>query len=156
MIKLIFKIIKLLIFILILLTLSVFAYQKGWLKNHPLHAQIENFQSGEIKNWQDFISSFQDQEKLNLQLNELSNDAGKQIKISAQKALEAGKVAQEFMSESVQTDEFEDKKIGEKAFEYGQYIYCKAVVDDWQERLIEDNSEKEEDILDQDEIKTNE
>lgn len=156
MIKLIIKLIKLLIFILILLTLSVFAYQKGWLKAHPLNTQIEKFQSGEIKNWQSLIGSFQDQEKVNLQLNELSSDAGEQIKMTAEKALEAGKVAQEFVSESIQTDESEDKKLGEKAFEYGQYIYCKAVVDDWEQRVKNNVLQNEENNLDQNEIKTNE
>jgi hypothetical protein len=156
MIKFFFKIIKLVIFILILLTLSIFAYQKGWLKAHPLNTQIEKFQSGKIKNGQELFSSFQNQEKVNLQLNELSSDAGEQIKVTAEKALEAGKVAQEFMSESVQTDESEDKKLGEKAFEYGQYIYCKAVVDDWEQRTKNNDLYGEENSLDQDEIKTNE
>ena len=156
MIKFFFKIIKLVIFILILLTLSIFAYQKGWLKAHPLNTQIEKFQSGKIKNGQELFSSFQNQEKVNLQLNELSSDAGEQIKVTAEKALEAGKVAQEFMSESVQTDESEDKKLGEKAFEYGQYIYCKAVVDDWEQKTKNNDLQDEENSLDQDEIKTNE
>ncbi len=156
MIKLIIKLIKLLIIILILLALSAFAYQKGLLKNHPLQAQIEKFQSGKIQNWQDFINSFQNQEELNLQLNKLSGDAGEQIKISAQKALEAGKVAQEFVSESIQTNELEEKKLGEKAFEYGQYIYCKAVVDDWQQKSVEKNLEKEKSSLDEDKTTINE
>jgi hypothetical protein len=144
MIKLIIKIIKLLILILILLALSVFAYQRGWLKKHPLQAQIEKFKSGKIENWPDFLSSFQNQEKVNLQLNELSSDAGEQIKMTAEKALEAGKVAQEFVSESIQTDDSEEKKLGEKAFEYGQYVYCKAVVEDWEQRSTDSDLEKKE------------
>jgi hypothetical protein len=156
MIKLVVRLIKLLILILIILALSVFAYQKSWLKKHPLQAQIEKFQSGKIKNWSDLLNSFQNQEKVNLELNQLSTDAGEQIKITAEKAIEAGKVAQEFVSESIQVDESEDKNLGERAFEYGQYVYCKAVVDDWEQRLIEDNSEKEKNNLDKNQTTTNE
>jgi hypothetical protein len=146
MIKLLVKTIKLLIFILILLALSIFAYQKGWLKQHPLQAQIEKFEAGEVKNWKDLLDSFKNKEKLNLQLNELSTDAGEQIKISSQKALEAGKVAQDFVSESIQTDDSAEKKLSEKAFEYGQYIYCKAVVEDWEQKESNINPETKEDL----------
>jgi predicted PurR-regulated permease PerM len=135
--KLIAKLIKVLIILLIILALSIFLYYQGWLKSHPLQAQINQFQEGKIRNWQDFINSFKKEEGLNLQLNELSTSAGEQIKISAQKAIEAGKVAQEFVSESIQTDESSEKNLGERAFEYGQYVYCKAVVEDWEEKINE-------------------
>lgn len=132
--KLLRKLIKIIIIVLIILAISIFLYQKGWLKSHPLQAQIKQFQDGKIKSWQDILNSFKKEENLNLQLNELSNSAGEQIRTSAQKAVEAGKVAQEFVSESIQTDESTEKNLGEKAFEYGQYVYCKAVVDDWEQK----------------------
>lgn len=142
--KLLSKLIKLIIIALIILAISIFLYHWGWLKAHPLQAQINQFKDGKIKSWQDLINSFQSDQELNLELNELSNNAGEQIKSSAQKALEAGKFAQEFVSESVQTDESTDKNLGERAFEYGQYVYCKAVVDDWEKRVDENevNNEK--------------
>ncbi len=135
--RLIKLIIKLIIIVLILLAISIFLYQKGWLKTHPLQAQINQYQDGEINSWQDLINSFQSDQTLNLELNELSTNAGEQIKTSAQKAIEAGKFAQEFVSESVQTNESTDQNLGERAFEYGQYVYCQAVVDDWEAKTNE-------------------
>ena len=135
--RLIKLIIKLIIIVLILLAISIFLYQKGWLKTHPLQAQINQYQDGEINSWQDLVNSFHSDQKLNLELNELSTNAGEQIKSSAQKAIEAGKFAQEFVSESVKTNESNDKNLGERAFEYGQYVYCKAVVDDWEAKTNE-------------------
>jgi len=129
------RLFQLFILTLVVLVISIYLYQKGWLKSHPFEAQIKQFQDGKINSWQDLVNSFQKEEELNLQLNELSSNAGEQIKSTAQKALEAGKVAQEFVAGSIQTDESSEKNLGEKAFEYGQYVYCKAVVDDWEQRL---------------------
>lgn len=128
---------------MLLLVLSLFLYQKGWLKSHPLQAQLAQFQEGKIKSPADFINSFKKEDELNLELDQLSNNAGEQIKITTQKAIEAGKVAQEFISGSIKTDESSDKNLGEKAFEYGQYVYCRAVVDDWEQKLEENNSSTE-------------
>jgi len=149
--KLIAKLIKIFIILLIILALSVFLYHKGWLKSHPLQAQINQFQEGKIKNWQDLLNSFKTDQELDIELNELSSSAGEQIKASAQKAIEAGKVAQEFVSESIQTDESSDKNLGEKAFEYGQYVYCRAVVDDWEQRPNDGEEKEEENITEQSE-----
>lgn len=142
MFKLLFKLLKVLIILLLLLALSIFFYQKGWLKSHPLQAQIVQFQDGKIKNLSDFVDSFKKEDELNLQLNQLSTNAGEQIKMTTQKALEAGKVAQEFVTSSIQTDESSEKNLGEKAFEYGQYIYCRAVVDDWEQKAKDSNIEE--------------
>lgn len=139
--KLLSKLIKLIIIALIILAISIFLYHQGWLKTHPLQAQINQFKDGKIKSWQDLINSFQSDQELNIELNELSTNAGEQIKSSAQKALEAGKFAQEFVSESVQINESTDQNLGERAFEYGQYVYCKAVVDDWEKTIEETVSE---------------
>jgi len=149
--KLLNKLIKLLIIFLIILALSIFLYQKGWLKNHPLQAQINQFQEGKIKSWQDLLNSFKTDQELNIELNELSSSAGEQIKASAEKAIEAGKVAQEFVSGSIQTDESTEKNLGEKAFEYGQYVYCKAVVDDWEQNLNETEAKSEENVVEESE-----
>lgn len=141
--KLLSKLFKILLICVLLLVLSLFLYQKGWLKSHPLQAQLAQFQEGKIKSPADFINSFKKEDELNLELDQLSNNAGEQIKITTQKAIEAGKVAQEFISGSIKTDESSDKNLGEKAFEYGQYVYCRAVVDDWEQKLEENNSSTE-------------
>ncbi|NLG06639.1 MAG: hypothetical protein GX559_03000 [Candidatus Pacebacteria bacterium] len=143
MIKLLSKLFKILLICVVLLAISLFLYQKGWLKNHPLQAQLAQFQEGKIKSPADFINSFKKEDELNLELDQLSSNAGEQIKITTQKAIEAGKVAQEFISGSIKTDESSDKNLGEKAFEYGQYVYCRAVIDDWEQKLEENNSSTE-------------
>jgi hypothetical protein len=156
MLKIIIKLFRLLAVILFILLLSIFLYQKGWLKKHPLQNQIQLIQDKEIANLQDLLNSFKEDKDLNLELSELSTSAGQQIKSTAEKAIEAGKFAQEFMSESIQSNEESEKNLGEKAFEYGQYIYCKAVVDDWEQKLDENEAStesslkeaKEEDKLD--------
>jgi len=61
-------------------------------------------------------------------LEKLGADGLSQIQILANKAKEAGGVAQDFVEEAVKVDESSDKNISEKAFEYGRYIYCQEVV----------------------------
>ena len=141
--KLLSNFFKILLVCVLLLVISLFLYQKGWLKSHPLQAQLAQFQEGKIKSPADFINSFKKKDELNLELDQLSSNAGEQIKITTQKAIEAGKVAQEFIAGSIKTDESSDKNLGEKAFEYGQYVYCKAVVDDWEQQLEKNNSASE-------------
>lgn len=141
--KLLSNFFKILLVCVLLLVLSLFLYQKGWLKSHPLQAQLAQFQEGKIKSPADFINSFKKKDELNLELDQLSSNAGEQIKITTQKAIEAGKVAQEFIAGSIKTDESSDKNLGEKAFEYGQYVYCRAVVDDWEQQLEKNNSASE-------------
>jgi hypothetical protein len=61
-------------------------------------------------------------------LEKLGENGLTQIQILAEKAKEAGSVAQDFVEKSVQTEDTSSKNISEKAFEYGRYIYCQEVV----------------------------
>jgi len=61
-------------------------------------------------------------------LEKLGEDGLSQIQILAEKAKQAGSVAQEFVEEVVKVDKDNEKNISEKAFEYGRYIYCQEVV----------------------------
>ena len=61
-------------------------------------------------------------------LEKLGTDGLTQIQILADKAKEAGGVAQDFVEDVVKVDESSDKNISEKAFDYGRYIYCQEVV----------------------------
>jgi len=61
-------------------------------------------------------------------LEKLGEDGLSQIQILAEKAKQAGGIAQEFVEEVVKIDQDENKNISEKAFEYGRYIYCQEVV----------------------------
>jgi hypothetical protein len=61
-------------------------------------------------------------------LEKLGENGLSQVKILAEKAKEAGGVAQGFVQEAIKEDKGSDKNISEKAFEYGKYIYCQEVV----------------------------
>lgn len=61
-------------------------------------------------------------------LEKLGTDGLSQIQVLADKAKEAGGVAQDFVEDVVKVDESSDKNISEKAFDYGRYIYCQEVV----------------------------
>lgn len=61
-------------------------------------------------------------------LEKLGADGLSQIQILANKAKEAGGVAQDFVEDVVKVDKSSDKNISEKAFDYGRYIYCQEVV----------------------------
>lgn len=61
-------------------------------------------------------------------LEKLGEDGVSQVKILAEKAKEAGTVAQSFVEEVIQEDKNDGKNISEKAFDYGKYIYCQEVV----------------------------
>lgn len=146
MIKLLIKLLRLLLVLIIVVAASGFAYHFGWLKAHPLAAQIQRLQHVQLKNWEDVKNVWQgtDSNEASIieskfafdqaNLEKLSSNAGEQIKVMSERALEAGKVAKDFVAGSVQMDENEDKKLSERAFEYGQYIYCKAVVNDWEKQ----------------------
>jgi len=146
MIKLLIKILRLLFVLIIVVAASGFAYHLGWLKSHPLAAQINRFKDAPPNSWSDLKNVWQGKDgdtaetensslKLSLEqvkLDELSQNAGDQIKLMSERALEAGKVAKDFVAGSVEVDEKSEKNLSERAFEYGQYIYCKAVVDNWE------------------------
>ena len=136
MIKLIWKLLKIILLAALLLLASAFAYHKGWLKQHPLSGQIEQITSGQLQSLGDLWTSFNQDTQTQGQLDNLSHNAGQQIRLMSEKVLEAGEVTKGFVAGAVQTDQSTDgeQSLSEKAFEYGQYIYCQAVVDDWQEQ----------------------
>ena len=61
-------------------------------------------------------------------INKLGENGMAQVKILAEKAKEAGNIAQDFVQGAVKEDKGNDKNISEKALEYGKYIYCQEVV----------------------------
>ena len=80
------------------------------------------------------------QEEAKEGISTLTENAGEQIKHLSEKALEAGEITQSFIEEAVQTDEEGEKNISEKAFEYGRYVYCQQVVEDWENKHQDTNT----------------
>lgn len=134
MFKILRKIVFFLLIVLVLIGLSLFAYQKGWLKKHPLKNTKIDLQSFKIKK-DDGKIKIEGIEFDQAELENIGEDGLKQIKTLSEKAASAGSVTQSFVQEAIQVDNNEDKNISEKAFEYGRYIYCKEVVKEYESRF---------------------
>ncbi|MGD9129374.1 MAG: hypothetical protein PVJ09_02730 [Candidatus Woesebacteria bacterium] len=104
--------IKKLLFLVLILTIAgagvYWAANQGYLKDTPL-ANI----------------SGQD-------LTEFAQDTSEQTKILGSRASETGQHIQTVLGESIQASD-ENQAIHEKAFEYGRYLYCKAVVEEYEQ-----------------------
>ena len=131
MFKILRKIVFFLFIILILIGASLFAYQKGWLKNHPLKNTKIDLQNFKIKK-DDGKIKIEGIEFDQADLESIGEDGLKQIKTLSEKAASAGSVTQSFVQDVIQVDSDEEKNISEKAFEYGRYIYCKEVVKEYE------------------------
>lgn len=108
--KLLGKIITTVAVILALLYAIYFAGTQGWLKNTPL------------KNL--------DYEKFNI----LRPESLDQTKILTDRAKETGEHVQQILGDKVEVDEEQKKKsMHEKTIEYARYLYCKQVVEDWEQ-----------------------
>ena len=134
MFKILRKIVFFLLIILVLIGFSLFAYQKGWLKNHPLKNTKIDLQNFKIKK-DDGKIKIEGIEFSQADMENIGEDGLKQIKTLSEKAASAGAVTQSFVQEAIQVDDDENKNISEKAFEYGRYIYCKEVVKEYESRF---------------------
>jgi len=65
-------------------------------------------------------------------LEKIGTNGMSQIKTLTQKAKESGEIAKDFIKEVVKVDENKDKNLSEKAFEYGRYIYCQEVIQQYE------------------------
>lgn len=99
-----------------------FARSKGWL-THDIFSQIDSSINQQIPNLKPSELQFSKED-----LQAFGQNGLREIQILAEKAKEAGGVAQEFVQEAIKVKEPDDKNISEKAFEYGRYIYCQEVV----------------------------
>ena len=108
------------VILFLLFTTYKFARAKGFLSDKifsPLEAKLPK--KIDLP-WQESLS----QEDI----NKLGKNGVAEVKTLAEKAKEAGGVAQDFVQGAVKEDKGNDKNISEKALEYGKYIYCQEVV----------------------------
>lgn len=71
------------------------------------------------------------------QLAPLSDEASDQLEILSERAQNVASQSQQVLGETIKVNEADsgnDKPAHEKAFEYGRYIYCKQVVEDYEEK----------------------
>lgn len=83
------------------------------------------------------------------QMDDLKNtDAGSQFKILGERAGEITQHSQNVLGKSIQKNEKEATPLHESALEYGKYIYCKQVVDLYEEEANQatDTSDSEQDV----------
>lgn len=113
-----FKIKKILFFVLIITVLVAtiyYAYNKGYLNNTPL----VNIHKQDVQNF--------------------TQDAQEQSQILGSQAQKASLQLQQVLGESIQVDEDNDKPLYAKTIDYGKYLYCKQVVKDYEEKLLQEN-----------------
>lgn len=81
----------------------------------------------------------------NENLNKISQDVEEQAKILGQRAQETGQHVQQVLGTSIKVNETESgkKPLSTQALEYGRYIYCKSVVDDWEKQQATQSSQND-------------
>ena len=85
---------------------------------------------GQIKGVQNWIT------QKNEQLKPLTQDAQKQIEVLGERTKEVSEQSKQVLGETVKINEEltkDERPVHEKAFDYGRYIYCKQVVQDFEE-----------------------
>lgn len=131
---------KLFLILLIVVGLSSGVYwanAQGYFNNTPL----ANISIPEIKLPSQISDKIKLPEKISTdginkeKIDEIAQDASTQTKELATKAQEVGEHAQKILGTTVQEGEVQPP-IHERALEYGQYIYCKEVVREYEKSVI--------------------
>lgn len=76
----------------------------------------------------------------------ISQEAENQIEILSQRAQNVATQSQQVLGTTIKVNEensSDNKPAHEKAFEYGRYIYCKQVVDDYEQQPLNSGSSPE-------------
>ncbi|MFH2118237.1 MAG: hypothetical protein ABII10_00650 [Candidatus Paceibacterota bacterium] len=76
-------------------------------------------------------SSVADKAKAAVEIDALQGNIGQQFAILSSRAQEIGNQAKNVLGSSIQVDE-DSPSIQEKAINYGQYLYCKQVVESYE------------------------
>lgn len=66
------------------------------------------------------------------ELNTVSSDAASQLQTLGQRAGEVSQHAQQVLGTSIQKNEAAEKPLHQRALDYGQYMYCKQVVEEYE------------------------
>ncbi len=65
----------------------------------------------------------------------LAEDAQQQVENLSSRAQDVAAHSQKVLGDSIQVnDQEKEKNLGEKAIDYGKYLYCKQVVDSYEQR----------------------
>lgn len=71
-------------------------------------------------------------------IDHIATDAQNQTQILTDRAKEASSHVQQVLGEAVQKNE--DEPVANQALEYGRYLYCKQVVEEYESNQIIDNN----------------
>lgn len=64
--------------------------------------------------------------------SELTQSAQQQIQSAVTQAIQTTQTSQNILGEYIEATPQEDQALHQKAFEYGRYLYCQQVVEEWQ------------------------
>ena len=78
--------------------------------------------------------------------NDLQGNTTDQLSTLSSRAKEIGEYAQNAFNSGVKVDEENQTPLHERAIEYGQYIYCKQVIEDFEKNQSELKVESETNI----------
>ena len=103
------KLLNLVLVVIIVIVAIYFAGEQGWLNKTPL----KNFD--------------------HQQLNVFSQQASEQTKVLTSKAKETGEHVQKVLGDNIEVNEAgQEKPLHEKTIEYARYLYCKQVVETYE------------------------
>ncbi|MBD3250419.1 MAG: hypothetical protein GF381_02515 [Candidatus Pacebacteria bacterium] len=104
------KYLNLLLIVALIITGIYFAGQQGWLRGTPL-------------------------EKLDYQkLNFFSQETTQQTKVLTSRAKKTGEHVQKVLGDNIEaTEESQNKPLHERTIEYARYLYCKQVVESYEQ-----------------------
>ncbi len=126
---------RLLFFILVLVVIATGVYwasQNGHLQNASLDKIAKFFANNKIL---EKIPWTKDQESS--QWQKISSDIQDQSKILSERAKETSSHVQQVLGTNIEVNEQEKQPVHQKAFDYGRYLYCKAVVEEWEKANLE-------------------
>ena len=66
------------------------------------------------------------------EINTLQGNIGEQFSVLSSRAQELGGHVQNVLGNSVQVDKQSEQSLQQKAIDYGQYLYCKQVVESYE------------------------
>lgn len=122
---------RLLFFILIIVILATGIYwasQNNYLQNASLNKIAKFFTDNKILEKMPWTKNQE-----NSQWQKISSDIQDQSKILSERAKKTSSHVRQVLGTNIEVNKQKKQPVHQKAFDYGRYLYCKAVVEEWEE-----------------------
>lgn len=129
--NLIKRLLFLILIIVILATGIYWASQNNYLQNASLNKVADFFTNNKILKKLPFNKQDEDNN-----WQKIGSDIQNQTKILSERAKETSSHVQQILGTNIEVNEQEKQPIHQKTFDYGRYLYCKAVVEEWEEKKL--------------------